>query len=68
MRGNLTSLTMPCWIHAERVINRLIPLNSNQAIAVEEIRGKIWAIYSDLKAYKSNPVAAQADNIRQRFQ
>ena len=57
-----------CWIHAERVINRLIPLNSNQAIAVEEIRGEIWAIYRDLKAYKSNPVAAQADNIRQRFQ
>ena len=25
-----------CWIHAERVINRLIPLNLNQALAVEE--------------------------------
>jgi hypothetical protein len=56
-----------CWIHAERVINRLIPLNPNQAIAVEEIRGGIWAIYRDLKAYKLNPVATQADSIRQRF-
>ena len=57
-----------CWIHAERVINRLIPLNLNQALAVEEVRGKIWDIYRDLKAYKLNPVATQADDIRQRFQ
>jgi hypothetical protein len=57
-----------CWIHAERVINRLIPLNPNQARAVEEIRGQIWTIYRDLKAYKLNPIATQADSIRQRFQ
>jgi hypothetical protein len=57
-----------CWIHAERVINRLIPLNLNQALAVEETRGEIWDIYNDLKAYKLNPVETQAENIRQRFQ
>ena len=57
-----------CWIHAERVINRLIPLNPNQARAVEEIRGLIWGIYNDLKAYKLNPIATQANDIRQRFQ
>ena len=61
MRDNLTSLTMPCWIHAERVINRLIPLNSNQAIAVEEIRGKIWAIYSRVYADIPHPPKAIYD-------
>jgi hypothetical protein len=27
-----------CWIHAERVINRLIPLNENQIQAVDRVR------------------------------
>ena len=57
-----------CWIHAERVINRLIPLNLNQALAVEEVRGTIWEIYSDLKTYKLDPITTQAESIRQRFQ
>jgi hypothetical protein len=57
-----------CWIHAERVINRLIPLNLNQALAVEEVRGTIWEIYRDLKAYKLDPITTQAESIRQRFQ
>jgi hypothetical protein len=54
-----------CWIHAERVINRLIPLNPEQAVAVEQIRDLIWGIYNDLKAYKLNPLASQANIIRQ---
>ena len=57
-----------CWIHAERGINRLIPLNPEQAIAVVEIRDLIWGIYNDLKAYKLNPITTQAENIRLRFQ
>ena len=57
-----------CWIHAERVINRLIPLNDAHIKAVDGIRGQLWSIYHELKAYKLNPVAAQTDNIKQRFQ
>ncbi|NOR81710.1 MAG: transposase [Methyloprofundus sp.] len=57
-----------CWIHAERVINRLIPLNDNHVKAVDDAREQLWAIYHDLKAYKLNPVTEQADSIRQRFQ
>jgi len=57
-----------CWIHAERVINRLIPLNDNHAKAVDDIREQLWSIYHDLKTYKLNPVAKQADELRQRFE
>jgi len=57
-----------CWIHAERVINRLIPLNDEHVKAVDDIREQLWSIYHDLKAYKLNPIPAQADDIRQRFQ
>ena len=57
-----------CWIHAERVINRLIPLNDNHIKAVDDAREQLWSIYHDLKAYKLNPVAEQADSIKQCFQ
>jgi len=57
-----------CWIHAERVINRLVPLNDDHARAVDGAREQLWSIYHDLKAYKLNPVAKQADSIRKRFQ
>ena len=57
-----------CWIHAERVINRLIPLNDDHVKAVDGIREQLWSIYHDLKVYKLSPVSAQADHIRQRFQ
>ncbi len=45
-----------CWIHAERVINRLIPLNDDHVKAVDDAREQLWSIYHDLKAYKLNPV------------
>ena len=57
-----------CWIHAERVINRLIPLNDDHVKAVADAREQLWSIYHDLKAYKLNPVTEQAIRIRQRFQ
>jgi len=57
-----------CWIHAERVINRLIPLNDEYIKAVDGIREQFWSIYHELKAYKLNPVTVQVNNIRQRFQ
>jgi hypothetical protein len=33
-----------CWIHAERIINRLIPLNENHEKAVNWVREQIWQI------------------------
>lgn len=56
-----------CWIHAERGINRLIPLNDEHVKAVDSIRDQIWQIYRDLKTYKLNPSAPQAEELKQRF-
>jgi hypothetical protein len=56
-----------CWIHAERVVNRLLPLNEPQTQAVAQAREQIWGIYRDLQLYKLNPTPAQADEITQRF-
>lgn len=57
-----------CWIHAERVINRLIPLNKLHEVAVDWARGEVWGIYADLKAYKLAPTAEQSEAIKQRLQ
>jgi len=56
-----------CWIHAERVINRLIPLNKDHEQAVDWARNEVWGVYTELKAYQLSPTEAQAEAIKQRF-
>jgi Transposase IS66 family len=56
-----------CWIHAERIINRLIPLNAEHVKAVDDTREQLWQIYRDLKAYKLKPTVSQAEDIKFRF-
>ena len=56
-----------CWIHAERAINRLLPMNDLQKQAVDEVRKQVWSIYRNLKAYKLAPQPEQAQLIRQQF-
>ncbi len=42
-----------CWVHAERLINKLIALTEQQRLAVETVQDQIWDFYQDLKAYKT---------------
>ena len=42
-----------CWVHAERLINKLIPLTEAQRLAVETVQDQIWQLYQNLKAYKN---------------
>ena len=57
-----------CWIHAERVINRLIPINEGHEKAVNWVREQIWQLYADIKCYKINPEADQTGEIRAKFE
>ena len=41
-----------CWVHAERLINKLIPFTEAQRQAVAIVQGEIWDFYQDLKIYK----------------
>jgi len=56
-----------CWIHAERKINGLIPLNKQHAAAVHGIRHFFWLFYDDLKAYKQSPSEEKKELLRQQF-
>jgi len=56
-----------CWIHAERLIYRLIPLNEQHKAAVKWVRSQVWALYRDLKAYKLSPDDDQKQRLRKDF-
>jgi hypothetical protein len=46
-----------CWIHAERPLIKMVPHNEEHRAVIETIRGQIWELYKDLKAFKENPDA-----------
>ena len=48
------------WVHAERLVHRLIPFNDLQRRAVDLVRQLIWWFYADLKAYKRDPCRKRA--------
>ena len=56
-----------CWVHAERLIHKLIPLNSRHRDDVARIRGQVWNLYSDLKAYKRQPDEAKHEFLTTQF-
>ncbi len=41
-----------CWVHAERVFQRILPLNEIHAKELNWVHTQIWDIYADLKRYK----------------
>ena len=56
-----------CWVHAERLVHKLIPRNEPQRRAVELVRQLIWWFYADLKAYKRDPCPRRKAALRARF-
>jgi hypothetical protein len=56
-----------CWIHAERLVHKLIPFNDRQRLAVDWVRHLIWWFYADLKAYKRDPCRRRRSQLRARF-
>jgi hypothetical protein len=56
-----------CWVHAERLVHKLIPLNEQHRQDQERVRGEIWDLYADLKAYRRNPDPALAPALAARF-
>lgn len=44
-----------CWVHAERIFQRIVPLNGRHTKALDWVQTQIWDIYADLKCYKQAP-------------
>lgn len=56
-----------CWVHAERLVHKLVPANDAQRRAVEVTRSLIWWFYADLKAWQRDPCPRRAAALRARF-
>jgi len=57
-----------CWVHAERLVHKLVPANDKQRNAIENAKRMIWWLYRQLKAYKLAPSAERAEILTSRFE
>jgi hypothetical protein len=56
-----------CWVHAERLVDKLVPATDKQSNAVAVARRMIWWFYRRLKAYKLAPSGQQASLLGAQF-
>lgn len=56
-----------CWVHAERLVHKMLPLNDQHRMDIARVRGQIWDLYADLKSYKARPTEERKDELKKRF-
>ena len=56
-----------CWVHAERLIHKLVGFNHRQRQACARIRARVWWFYADLKAYCRDPTPRRKRELQARF-
>jgi len=56
-----------CWVHAERVLAKLVGFNDEQRAALEQVRTVVWELYRALKDYKTAPTAEARATLEKRF-
>jgi hypothetical protein len=56
-----------CWIHAERLVHKTLPLNEQHRQDIANVRDQIWELYADLKAFKADPEQWNKKELAQRF-
>lgn len=57
-----------CWVHAERLIHKLVGFNERQRRAIERIRARVWRFYKALKAYCRDPTPRRKAALDERFE
>jgi len=56
-----------CWVHAERLIHKLIPLNDAHREDINRVRDEIWSFYRRLKEYKKVPCETKKIALSNEF-
>jgi len=56
-----------CWVHTERLIHKMLPLNETHRLEIARIRGQVWQFYAQLKHYKREPDKTQRKTLSDRF-
>lgn len=56
-----------CWVHAERLLQKLMPGTAKEERSLTMVRDLVWRFYKALKAYKQNPSPRAVPAFRRRF-
>jgi hypothetical protein len=56
-----------CWIHVERSIKRLTPINEQDRRDRDLMLDEFWTYYQSLKEYKKNPSQKKKQNLSDQF-
>ena len=56
-----------CWVHAERLVHKMVPLNEYHRVDLASVRSQIWKLYADLKMYQKQPDANSKVSLAKRF-
>lgn len=56
-----------CWVHAERLLQKLMPTTPKQVQQVEFLRDLVWRFYKALKAYRQKRAPRLALGLETRF-
>lgn len=56
-----------CWLHAERPLARLVPWGEAHRQVIERVRGQIWELYQQLKAYREHPQPSRKESLEAQF-
>ena len=56
-----------CWIHANRVIDKIIAFTDQAQKDLEAVKDQIWQLYQELKAYKENPTPVDKKRLSALF-
>jgi len=56
-----------CWVHADRVFQRIVPLNDKHAEELDWVHTQIWEIFFKLKQYKQTQTSVLKMEITTQF-
>ena len=56
-----------CWVHAERLVQKLDTVTDLHRAAQQHMRALIWWFYADLKAFRLDPSPRRRREMRARF-
>jgi hypothetical protein len=56
-----------CWLHAERSIRKLLPMNPREQEAIDGIRDAVWKYYQRLRTYRESPTPRRKAALERDF-
>jgi hypothetical protein len=56
-----------CWVHAERPLQQILPLNDTDRQAIDGVQDQVWTLYRALTAYRQQPDPVAKDAIHAQF-